>query len=120
MADNERLICASAQLAERGAGVRFALPELGDRITGFVVRFNGKVYGFVNQCAHIPVELDWNEGDFFNLGQDALICSTHGAQYDPTSGYCFLGPCKGRSLKPLHIIERDSQVLLDLNHIRKE
>lgn len=120
MADNERLICASEQLVERGAGVRFALPELGERVTGFAVRYDGKVYGFVNQCAHIPVELDWYEGDFFNMNRDALICSTHGAQYEPTTGYCFLGPCRGRNLVPLNMIERDNQVLLDLNLIKKE
>lgn len=118
MADNERVICASDELAERGAGVRFALPELGERTTGFVVRYDGKVYGFVNRCAHIPVELDWNEGDFFNMDRNALICSTHGAQYEPTTGYCFLGPCKGRSLAPLTVIERDNQVLLNLNFLK--
>jgi nitrite reductase/ring-hydroxylating ferredoxin subunit len=114
MADNARVICSSEQLVERGQGVRFALPELGERVTGFAVRYNGKAYGFVNQCAHIPVELDWNEGDFFNMTKDSLICSTHGAQYDPTSGYCFLGPCKGRSLAPLDIIEQDNQILLNI------
>ncbi|HYD34159.1 MAG TPA: Rieske 2Fe-2S domain-containing protein [Methylophilaceae bacterium] len=114
MADNERLICASDELAERGPGVRFEVPELGQRVTGFVVRYEGKVYGFVNQCAHIPVELDWNEGDFFNISRDHLICSTHGAQYDPTTGYCVLGPCKGRSLATLPIIERGQQILLIL------
>ncbi|HEU4709053.1 MAG TPA: Rieske 2Fe-2S domain-containing protein [Methylophilaceae bacterium] len=120
MADNERLICESAQLAERGQGVRFALPELGERTTGFVVRFGGKVYGFVNQCAHIPVELDWNEGDFFNMSRDYLICSTHGAQYEPTSGYCVLGPCKGRNLIPLPVVERDNKIFLNLNLAEKE
>ena len=120
MADNERLICASQALAERGPGVRFALPELGERISGFVVRYDGKVYGFINQCAHIPVELDWNEGDFFNISKDYLICSTHGAHYEPSSGYCVLGPCKGRSVVPLNIIERDNKVLLNLNFAEKE
>jgi len=120
MADNERLICAGDALVERGAGIRFALPELGERVTGFVVRYNGKAYGFINQCAHIPVELDWNEGDFFNLSRDYLICSTHGAQYEPTTGFCILGPCKGRSLVPLRIIERNNQILLNLHLDKKE
>lgn len=109
------MICPSEQLQEQGLGIRFELPELGDRITGFIIRFNGRAYGFVNQCAHIPVELDWNEGDFFNITKDSLICSTHGAQYDPTTGYCFLGPCKGRSLAQLDIIEQDGKILLNLN-----
>ena len=115
MADNERLICESDQLAERGHGVRFPLPEFGERVTGFVVRYDGKVFAFVNQCAHLPVELDWNEGDFFNMSRNFLICSTHGAQYEPQTGYCILGPCKGQSLIPLHVVERDNKIFLNLD-----
>lgn len=120
MADNERLICESDQLTERGQGIRFELPEFGERTTGFVVRFNGKVHGFVNRCAHIPVELDWNEGDFFNISRDSLICSTHGAQYEPTTGYCILGPCKGQNLILLNVVERDSKIFLNLDLGKKE
>lgn len=119
MADNERVICASADLVERQHGIRFALPELGERTSGFVVRYHGVAYAFVNQCAHVPVELDWNEGDFFDLGRDYLICATHGAHYQPDTGYCVMGPCKGRSLRPLTVSERDQQIWLDLRAIRR-
>jgi len=115
MADNQRLICASADLQEKAQGIKFGLPELGERTTGFVVRYNGVVYGFVNQCAHIPVELDWNEGDFFDLSRNYLICSTHGAHYQPQTGYCVMGPCKGRRLKQLKVSEQDEQVFVELS-----
>lgn len=88
------------------------MPELGERETGFVVRYNGNVHGYVNQCAHVPVELDWQEGDFFDLSRHYLICSTHGAHYEPASGYCVMGPCKGRSLHKLKVIERDGNIYL--------
>ncbi|OIQ80663.1 rieske [2Fe-2S] domain protein [mine drainage metagenome] len=114
MADAERLICSSEALLERSRGVRFALPELGERTTGFVVRYNGRPQGYVNRCAHVPVELDWQEGDFFDLSGHQLICSTHGARYDPHSGHCVLGPCKGRSLQRLNVIERDGNIYLIL------
>jgi nitrite reductase/ring-hydroxylating ferredoxin subunit len=112
MADNERLICAAEQLAERGTGVRFALPELGEHVTGFVVRCNGVPHAYVNRCAHVPVELDWQEGDFFDLSGHYLICATHGAHYEPDSGKCVMGPCTGASLQPLTVVEHDGNVYL--------
>ncbi|MEO8418891.1 MAG: Rieske (2Fe-2S) protein [Methylophilaceae bacterium] len=118
MADNERIICESHLLIEREQGLRFELPELGEHVTGFVVRYNGVVYAFVNQCAHASIELDWNEGDFFDLSKNYLICSTHGAHYDPQSGYCVLGPCKGRSLQPISVTERDNKILINLESLK--
>lgn len=118
MADNERLICASHELLDKEHGLRFDLPELGERATGFVVRYNGKAYAFVNRCAHIPVELDWNEGDFFDYSKNYLICATHGAHYQPETGYCIMGPCKGRSLQKLEIVERDNNILINLESIK--
>ena len=53
MADNQRLICASEALQEKTRGIRFDLPERGERVSGFVVRYGGKPYAFVNQCAQI-------------------------------------------------------------------
>lgn len=114
MADNQRLICASEALQEKGRGVRFALPEHGERATGFVVRYAGKVHGYINQCAHVPVELDWQEGDFFDLTGHNLICATHGAHYEPMTGRCAMGPCKGRALQPLKVEERDGNIYLIL------
>jgi len=48
MVETERLICSSTLLEERGTGLRFALPELGERMTGFVVRYNGRPYSYIN------------------------------------------------------------------------
>lgn len=120
MADNERVICSSDALEERGLGVRFALPELGERTTGFAVRYDGRVYAYVNRCAHVPVELDWNEGEFFDLTRDYLICATHGAHYQPNSGFCVMGPCKGQRLQALQVSERQQQVVIHLDSTNKE
>lgn len=112
MAATERLICSSDALAERSRGIRFVLPEHGERMTGFAVRYNGRAYGYVNSCAHVPVELDWQEGDFFDLTGHYLICATHGAHYEPGSGHCVMGPCKGKRLQPLEVRERDGNIYL--------
>lgn len=100
----------SEEVIERGKGVKFDLPQLGERVTGFVIRFNGKAFAYVNQCAHVSIELDWEEGQFFNITQEAIICATHGAMYMPESGLCFAGPCKGRGLKPLLVTESNGVI----------
>ncbi|GAA5184637.1 Rieske 2Fe-2S domain-containing protein [Niveibacterium umoris] len=112
MAGSERLICASDAVLEGGDGVRFPIETAwGDR-TGFVVRYRGQVRAYVNRCAHVPVELDWQPGKFFDDSGLYLICATHGALYDPAGGYCLAGPCRGGRLPQLEVVERDGNVFL--------
>ena len=103
-------ICDASALEERGKGVRFPVTAGSEDASGFVVRFNGVVRGYLNRCAHVPMELDWNEGDFFESSGLYLICATHGAVYAPETGRCEGGPCRGRSLRRIEITEKDNQV----------
>jgi nitrite reductase/ring-hydroxylating ferredoxin subunit len=105
-----RLICASADLADSGRGVRFEVDYRGERVPAFAVRYRGTVYGYLNRCRHVPMELDWSEGQFFDPQGNDLICSTHGATYAASSGRCLGGPCNGQSLLRLALDERDSGV----------
>jgi nitrite reductase/ring-hydroxylating ferredoxin subunit len=105
-----RLICASADLADSGRGVRFEVEYRGERVAAFAVRYRGAVYGYLNRCLHVPMELDWSEGQFFDSNGDDLVCSTHGATYAAASGRCLDGPCNGQSLVQLLLEERDSGV----------
>ena len=79
---------------------------------GFAVRHCGAVRAFVNRCPHAGTELDWQEGEFFEESGLYLICSTHGALFEPRNGFCVAGPCRGASLQPLDIGERDGGVFL--------
>ena len=110
MAEAERLICESAALVDSGRGVRFEVEYFGESAPAFVVRKNGKAHGYLNRCAHVAMELDWQEGVFFDLAGRDLLCSTHGAMYDTASGRCLGGPCNGKSLVKLRIEERDGRV----------
>ena len=76
MAQSERLICSSAALADGGKGVRFTLERHGTTVSAFVIRHRGRVFAYLNNCAHIPIELDWVEGEFFDKSGLYLICST--------------------------------------------
>lgn len=118
MAERERLmsgqdavlVCDSDAVLEGGKGVRFAVTAFGDGATGFVVRYHGKVHGYLNRCAHVPIELDWAEGEFFESSGLYLMCSTHGALYLPDSGQCAGGPCKGGRLRPIALHEEDGRI----------
>ena len=110
MAGEERLICASAELADSGRAVRFEIEYFGEAAPAFVLRFAGRVYGYLNRCGHMPMELDWREGEFFDAGGRDLICSTHGATYAAESGACLGGPCGGTALVRLLVEERDGNV----------
>jgi nitrite reductase/ring-hydroxylating ferredoxin subunit len=112
MASDQRLICPSAALIDGGPGVRFMIPGNGRDAAAFAIRYDGKVYGYLNSCAHIPVELDWMEGEFFDKAGLYLICATHGATYEPASGHCIMGPCKGERLVAAPLEERDGSVYL--------
>ena len=112
MAETKRLICAAADLPERGKGVRFTVDTERGPATAFAVRFRGRVHGYVNRCAHVGIELDWKPGEFFDVSCLYLVCSTHGAAYLPDTGHCVGGPCKGQSLTKLPIEEENGQVYL--------
>jgi len=78
-------------------------------IAGFAT---GAVRGYLNRCPHAWTELDWNPGEFFDQSGLNLVCSTHGAIFEPGTGYCVAGPCRGASLEPLELREQDGRVLL--------
>lgn len=110
MADDERVICASEALLSGGKAVRFEVEYFGENSPAFVVRFEQRVYGYLNRCGHLPMELDWREGEVFDLLGRDLICSTHGATYSAASGKCLGGPCGKTPLVSLRMEERDGRV----------
>lgn len=110
MAGDARLICASADLVEGGRGVRFEVEYFGEPAPAFVVRSGGEVRGYLNRCAHVAMELDWREGEFFDPQGRDLICSTHGATYAADTGRCSGGPCGTKSLVKLRVEECDGGV----------
>jgi len=103
-------ICESDQVQEGGLGVRFPVFATGEETTGFVVRFDGEVHAYLNRCAHVPVELDWAHGEFFESSGLYIMCATHGAIYTPSTGECTGGPCRGGRLRKLTVTEQDGKI----------
>jgi len=107
-----RRICSAAELSEGGIGLRFEVARGGQPAPAFAIRFRGRVNAFVNRCGHLPVELDWEQGRFFDHSGLYLICATHGALYDPETGRCLGGRCNGKGLEAVEVVEDDGQVFL--------
>lgn len=92
------------------------------RISGFLVNYRGNFHAYVNRCRHMETPLDFVRYQFFTEDRRHLICLTHGAIYDPGSGLCVEGPCKGLSLYrlPVHIDRGEVLVACpsgDLSHL---
>jgi nitrite reductase/ring-hydroxylating ferredoxin subunit len=103
-------LCETDALIEGGKGVRFRVTAFGTDASAFVVRFGGSVYAYLNRCAHLPMELDWTEGVLFDSSGNFLMCATHGALYSPRSGGCVGGPCDGRGLHKIQVVEKDGWI----------
>jgi len=58
----------------------------------------------------VPTELDWQPGEFLDSGKEFILCSIHGAAYEPRNGQCIGGPCGRGSLTPIAVEERDGEV----------
>ena len=103
-------LCASSALEERGRAQVFDVLLHGEPARAFALRFDGRVVAFVNRCVHTPAELDWLPGHFLDATRDWIVCSLHGATYDPREGRCVGGPCVGGRLTPIRVEERDGRV----------
>jgi nitrite reductase/ring-hydroxylating ferredoxin subunit len=104
-------ICSPEVLANGARGVRFEVSFRGERTPAFVVRHRGIAVAYLTRCAHVAMELDWQPGEFFEPDAEFLMCSTHGALYDPATGACRGGACAGHGgLRPITVVEHAHSV----------
>ncbi len=99
----------SASLAERGKAIVFDVLLWGQPARAFVLRHDGVLRGYINRCAHVPVEMDWQPGEFLDSEQRFIVCSIHGATYEPAQGRCVGGPCGRSKLIALDVGEPGGQ-----------
>ena len=103
-------LCASDALEERGKALVFDVLHFRQPAHAFALRFEGRVVAYLNRCAHVPTEMDWQPGEFLDSAKEYILCSIHGAAYDPRSGRCLGGTCGRGKLTELQVEERDGQV----------
>ncbi len=103
-------LCASTALVERGRALVFDVLEYGHPVRAFALRHGGRVVAYLNRCAHVPTEMDWQPGEFLDAEREFILCSIHGASYEPSSGRCVGGPCGRGRLTALRVTEQGRQV----------
>jgi len=108
--DHRQLLCASNELEERGRAFVFDVLQYHQPARAFVLRFDGRVVAYLNRCAHVPTEMDWQPGEFLDMDKAWILCSIHGATYDPRNGRCVAGPCGRGHLTVLDVREEGGQV----------
>ena len=77
---------------------------------GFVVRRGREVHAYQNYCVHVGHPLNWMPDAFLTKDRSAIICASHGAMYEIDTGFCFAGPCKGKSLRKVKVDVRDGVI----------
>lgn len=102
-------LCNSGALVDGGTAVSFDVLYLGQTCRAFAVRYEGRAYAYLNRCSHVPMEMDYQPDRFFDVTGRWLICATHGAMYQPQTGACIGGPCRG-GLVRIALDERDGVV----------
>jgi nitrite reductase/ring-hydroxylating ferredoxin subunit len=105
-----QFLCRSDELIERGKGVVFDVMLWRQPARAFALRIDGRVVAYINRCAHVPTELDWNPGQFLDAERTTIVCAVHGAQYAPASGHCLGGPCGRGRLMPVTVSEAGGAV----------
>ena len=102
-------LCNSQDLVNSGTAVPFDVVYWGQTCYAFAVRYADQVQAYLNRCTHVPMEMDYQPNQFFDLTGHWLICATHGAMYSPTTGACRSGPCRGGLVK-IAVSETDGVV----------
>jgi nitrite reductase/ring-hydroxylating ferredoxin subunit len=102
-------LCNSGDLVDAGPAVPFDVVYAGQTCRAFAIRYRGQVHAYLNRCTHVAMELDWQPNRFFDDSGQWLLCGTHGAVYQPDTGQCAGGPCRGGLVK-IELSERDDVV----------
>lgn len=109
MAEQAILLCNSADLEDGGVAVPFDVVYGGQTCRAFAIRFEGLAHAYLNRCSHVAMEMDYQPNRFFDDSGRWLLCATHGAAYEPATGECAGGPCRG-GLVRIALSERDGVV----------
>jgi len=103
-------LCAAADIAERGRAWVWDVLAHGRPLRAFALRIDGRLHAYLNRCVHVATEMDWQPGEFLDADRRWIVCSIHGATYEPVSGRCVGGPCGRGRLTPVVVRELDGQV----------
>lgn len=107
-------LCSVADLDATGAkGI--TLGEWPKAREFVVVRDGDTIHAYKNRCPHNSGTLETVPDRFLDANRAYLVCSTHGARFRVSDGYCISGPCRGEGLISVAIVIADAEVRLALD-----
>lgn len=104
------VICSLHDLKASGA-VELLYRADSKLFIGFIQWLDGAVHAYQNSCPHTGTPLNLYGPQFLDASGKFFQCYTHGAQFEPASGLCISGPCKGQHLTPLSINIIDEKII---------
>jgi len=113
--DLERVICALTELGDPGTR-EFTMGRGDWPLRGLVVRRGAEVHAFVNRCPHAAHRLNLRPHEFLTPDRTLLLCNSHGALFEITTGLCIAGPCPGAHLRRIPLELAHGYVLLAAGH----
>jgi nitrite reductase/ring-hydroxylating ferredoxin subunit len=108
-------ICDLSEIADPGSRA-FAIGSGDWPLRGFLVRKGDDVFAYVNRCPHAGHPLNWQPDDFLTQEKTLIMCRSHGALFELTTGRCVAGPCGGKSLPALRARVENGMVIVDVDH----
>jgi len=101
-------LCALADLEDPGSkGFRYRRDS--HLFAGFLVRKGDQVMGYVDSCPHAGWPLAVMD-DYLTRDGARILCSGHGAQFDPLTGRGVVGMCLGDQLIAWPVAVKDGEV----------
>jgi nitrite reductase/ring-hydroxylating ferredoxin subunit len=102
-------VCASADVIDgKSRVVNFGR----DRPEVIVVREGARVFGYINECAHMAVALNLLDDYGVETSHHRMRCDHHSAAFRFADGYCVEGPCEGESLVAVPLVQRGDRIVI--------
>jgi nitrite reductase/ring-hydroxylating ferredoxin subunit len=102
----------AARDLDPGRTAKFRIEHDGRVLDAFLVRVGGDYHAYVNRCPHVGAPLDTWPNEFLSEDGSLVVCSTHGAIFEPGTGACVGGPCVGDRLTRLHVRRDGDRVVV--------
>ncbi|MBV6416360.1 MAG: hypothetical protein CMLOHMNK_00902 [Steroidobacteraceae bacterium] len=109
--DLTRVLCELSGIPEGGAR-EFSIGAGDWPLRGFLVRTREGVRAYVNRCPHAGHALNLRPDRFLTRDGSLILCTSHGALFEKSTGLCVAGPCAGRALTAIAVEVAAGLVLL--------
>lgn len=100
-------------MVEDGAARCLTVVSTSGAFPLLLVRMGGFLRAYVNACPHQYLPLDYRSSSVLSADGARLLCSAHGAVFDPATGGCLSGD-GADGLDPVPVVESDGLIRIGL------